>query len=246
MKDLTIINQDGQLLVDSRQVAEMVGKEHSHLLRDIKGYISILGPNPKVDSAQFFIESTYVDKQNQERPCYLITKMGCEMVANKLTGEKGVLFTAAYVSKFNQMEQQTLPALTQTQIIAAVAQQAADQEQKILKLSNEVQSIRDVVALNTTNWREDTKNLITRIAEKLGGFEHIQNVRKESYKQLNARINVSLERRVTNKRQRMALEGACKSKIDKINPLDVIGEDPKLLEAYVAIVKEMAIKYGAA
>jgi hypothetical protein len=30
--------------------------------------------------------------------------MGCEMVANKLTGEKGVLFTAAYIMRFNEME----------------------------------------------------------------------------------------------------------------------------------------------
>jgi hypothetical protein len=37
-------------------------------------------------------------------PCFLLTKMGCEMVANKLTGEKGVLFTAAYVIEFNRME----------------------------------------------------------------------------------------------------------------------------------------------
>jgi hypothetical protein len=31
--------------------------------------------------------------------------MGCEMVANKLTGMKGVLFTAAYVTLFSRMEQ---------------------------------------------------------------------------------------------------------------------------------------------
>ena len=37
-------------------------------------------------------------------PCYLLSKMGCEMVANKLTGEKGILFTAAYVKRFNEME----------------------------------------------------------------------------------------------------------------------------------------------
>jgi len=30
--------------------------------------------------------------------------MGCEMIAHKLIGEKGVLFTAAYVAKFNEME----------------------------------------------------------------------------------------------------------------------------------------------
>ena len=37
-------------------------------------------------------------------PCYLISKMGCEVIGNKLTGEKGILFTVAYVTKFNAME----------------------------------------------------------------------------------------------------------------------------------------------
>jgi len=84
------------------------------------------------------------------------------------------------------------------------------------------------------------------MADKLGGFDHIQNVRKESYKQLNARIGVDVDRRLLNKRQRMALEGVCKSKCAKVNYLDIIGEDKKLLETYLAIIKEMAIKAGVA
>jgi hypothetical protein len=52
----------------------------------------------------FFLESTYLDAKGETRPCYLVSKMGCEMVANKLIGEKGILFTAAYVAKFNEME----------------------------------------------------------------------------------------------------------------------------------------------
>ena len=40
--------------------------------------------------------------------CYLCTKMGCEMLGNKQRGEKGILFTAKYVKKFNEMEQQIL------------------------------------------------------------------------------------------------------------------------------------------
>ena len=32
--------------------------------------------------------------------CYECTKMGCELLANKLTGEKGILFTAKYVKRF--------------------------------------------------------------------------------------------------------------------------------------------------
>lgn len=39
-------------------------------------------------------------------PCYLITRKGCEMIANKLTGKKGVLFTAAYVTAFEKMQEQ--------------------------------------------------------------------------------------------------------------------------------------------
>ncbi len=55
--------------------------------------------------SDFFIESSYVDSTGRTLPCYLLSKMGCEMVANKLTGEKGILFTAAYVAKFNEMEE---------------------------------------------------------------------------------------------------------------------------------------------
>lgn len=38
MNELTIIDHQGKKVIDSRQVSEMVGKEHKHLLRDIKGY----------------------------------------------------------------------------------------------------------------------------------------------------------------------------------------------------------------
>jgi hypothetical protein len=44
----------------------------------------------------------------------------------------------------------------------------------------------------------------------------------------------------------MAEEGICKSKRDKLNKMDIIAEDKKLIEGYIAITKELAIKYGAA
>ena len=107
MNNLTIINHKGTNVTDSREVAEKIGKKHAHLMRDIQGYISILDPNPNLDSANFFVASTYQDANNQTRPCYLLTKQGCEMVANKMTGQKGILFTAEYVQAFNKMEKVT-------------------------------------------------------------------------------------------------------------------------------------------
>lgn len=107
MNSLSIINQNGINVTDSREVSEKTGKRHDHLIRDIQGYIKVLDLNPNLGAANFFIPSTYKDINNQERPCYLLTKQGCEMVANKMTGQKGVLFTAEYVQAFNKMEKFT-------------------------------------------------------------------------------------------------------------------------------------------
>lgn len=45
-------------------------------------------------------------------------------------------------------------------------------------------------------------------------------------------------------RRRMAEEGTSKSKRDKTTKVDVIAADKKLIEGYLIIIKEMAIKYG--
>ncbi|HBF5445006.1 TPA: phage antirepressor KilAC domain-containing protein [Clostridioides difficile] len=106
MSNLTIINQNNQFLVESREVAELIEKKHDNLLRDIRGYKKILEDSSNLRSQDFFIESTYINTQNKIQPCYLLTKKGCDMVANKMTGEKGIIFTAIYVTKFEEMEQE--------------------------------------------------------------------------------------------------------------------------------------------
>lgn len=104
--NLKTIEVDGQVITvtDSREVALKIGKEHSELLKDIRKYIGYLAEG-NFHLGDFFIEDTYKDKNNQLRPCYQLTKQGCEMVANKMTGKKGTLFTATYVQAFNQMEE---------------------------------------------------------------------------------------------------------------------------------------------
>ena len=103
MNQLKVIPFNGQLVTDSREVAEMVGKRHDHLLADIKKYVGVLD-SQDFGSADFFISHTYTNSQNKVMPCYLLTRKGCDMVANKMTGEKGILFTATYVTKFEEME----------------------------------------------------------------------------------------------------------------------------------------------
>lgn len=118
------------------------------------------------------------------------------------------------------------------------------QAEKLEQLDVKVTSIKEVVALNPTQWRKDSASIINKIAKDLGGYEHIKPIRDEIYRLLEQRMGVALNIRLTNKKKTMSLNGVCKSKIDKLNQLDVIADDKKLIEGYIAIVKEMAVKYG--
>src|SRR3990167_11290103 len=94
---------NGNWVADSREVAEMTDKQHGHLLRDVDGYVAILAES-NFGVSDFFIESSYLDATGRTLRKYDCTRKGCDMIANKMTGEKGVLFTAAYVTKFEEME----------------------------------------------------------------------------------------------------------------------------------------------
>lgn len=97
--------------ITSMEVAEMMETEHWKLLRKIdggkdrKGYVQILTDN-QMGVSDYFIPSSYTDASGKENKCYEVTKLGCDFLANKSTGEKGVLFTARYVKRFYEMEHQ--------------------------------------------------------------------------------------------------------------------------------------------
>lgn len=97
------MNELAQKYLDSREVAEMVEKQHNDLLKDIRRYVEQLGEG-NISHTDFFTESQYTDKSNRQKPCYLVTKKGCEFIAHKLTGIKGTEFTAKYINRFHEME----------------------------------------------------------------------------------------------------------------------------------------------
>lgn len=111
-KQVEIIKQvNNQEAMDSRDVAKMIGKRHRDLMRDIRRYISEMATSAKLRALDFFIESSYEDAKGETRDCYLLTKQGCEFVANKLTGKKGTIFTATYVGLFNEYQKEHNDAL---------------------------------------------------------------------------------------------------------------------------------------
>lgn len=191
---------------------------------------------------------------------YILSEQGYFTLVSLMRTEKAKelrkKFRREYFAMRKQIKEQK-PACIEDLIIMQ-AQSLKDMRQQVNQANNnalranklaieaqeEVKSIKEVVSLDTTSWRSETQTLIAKIARNQGGFEHINLLKSESYELLNKRFGVNLDIRLTNKRRRMAEEGVSKSKRDKTNYLDVISEDKKLIEGYVAIVKDMAIKYG--
>jgi hypothetical protein len=58
------------------------------------------------------------------------------------------------------------------------------------------------------------------------------------------RFAIDIKKRVTNKKRKAYDEGTPKSRCDRISGVDAIADDKKAIEAYLTIIKEMAIKHG--
>jgi len=118
MKGLTVVTHKGQFAIESREVAGMVSKQHKDLLESIRKYEEFL-TGGDFRSFDFFAPSTYIDGKGEKRPCYFLTRKGCDLVANKMTGKRGVLFSATYINKFDEMERASYgkPHLTADQAL---------------------------------------------------------------------------------------------------------------------------------
>lgn len=250
MQELQIVKQKNELYVDSREVAETVGKQHKNLIRDIENYESVILQSSKLSLDDYFIQSTYLGGNNQNYKHYLLTKKGCDMVANKMTGEKGILFTAMYVDAFHKMDahikEQSQLNVPQTPMQALEMMFSVQKEQQEFnnRIETEVTGIRNIVGMETKNWRNDTNKVLGAIAQHLGGGEKHKTIRMEAYKLLEEKGRCKLEQRMNNRKAKMLSKGATKTQINKLSKLDVINDEPRIIEIYISVIKSMAIKYG--
>lgn len=244
MSQLVVI-ENGRPVTDSLTVAETFGRTHDNVLRDIRTLecsdeFSLLN----------FAESTYTNDRGRKYPKYIITEQGFAFLVMGYTGKEAARFKEMYIAEFGKMrEQLNRPQqMTAAELIAAMAnqhvmleRQQAEQAKRLEAVEKRMDDTAEILALNPTEWRKKVTHIINKIAKARGG--DYQGVRQESYDLLEERAKCSLSIRLTNRKQKMALEGAAKSKIEKVSRVDVIADDARLTEIYLAIVKEMAIRY---
>lgn len=230
--ELVVINIGERKGIDSREVAEMIGKSHSHLMRDIRGYIEVILTSPNLDSLDFFIESKYEDTKGETRPCYLITKQGCEMVANKLTGEKGILFTAEYVQAFNKMDEQInkVKQLSPMKMLELQFKALKEQEDKIKEVDQDLQNFKVDIPLFGSEQYDLQKMVRAKGTNILGGRKAAaykdKSLRQRLYADLQGEIKRQFDVTTYKAIKRSQLEIA-KEIVDNYKPPYALAEEIK-------------------
>ncbi len=257
---------EGEKVVLAKTIAEI----HGVRLNDIQSLINenidefeegidILDLKNSTDSIGSLLEVGFT-KQSiaNSKNIYLLSEQGYMALVSLMRTEKAKELRKKFRREYFAMrkvvkeEKSNLDNLSpQLQLLINMELEQKRLRQQLNEVNNnalsakaEIKEIRQVVNLDTTNWRSETRTLIAKIARKQGDLKYIRDFTNESYELLDKRLGVSLERRFNNKRLRMIDSGVSKTTLSKLNYLDVIAEDKKLIEGYVAIVKDMAIKYG--
>src|SRR5699024_10167330 len=128
------------------------------------------------------------------------------------------------------------------QALIGIERRQNEQDKRLDEVEKTTNDIKEVFSLNTLNWRKEVNRIINAISRSNGGT--YSQTRRKSYADLELRARCNLKRRLDNMVKRAREAGARKREVNNLNYLDVIARDEKLVEIYLTIVKEMAIKYG--
>lgn len=202
-----------QQTITSVEVAEMVGKPHNDLMKDIRRYISHFNEG-NISHVEFFTENTYLDKKGQERPCYLVTKKGCEFIAHKLTGVKGTEFTAKYINRFHEMEDQIRVPKSPMELLEMEFAALKQVDSKIDAINQDLQEFKETLPLLPADADDVKAEVNKRVIDCLGGKNsnayHDSSIRgkvySDIYRELKRQFEVSKYNCIQRNQKSIAIE----------------------------------------
>jgi Rha family phage regulatory protein len=231
MNELIISNNP----ITSMQIAEITGKRHADIMRDIRDEIEKLNAGGISNERKFALVD-YIDSKGEKRPCYQLSKEGVLQLAAR--------YDAVVRARLIELAMRQDKPQSIEDLIIMQAQSMKELRGQVSQLTGTIGNIKEAVISEPDNWREDINRKLNKIAKALGNNK-FKEIRSESYKLLEQRAGVNLEVRLDNKRLRMLKEGMSRTAINQANKIDIIDSDKKLREIYGKIVSEYLIKYVA-
>ena len=123
----------------SLEIAEVTGKRHDSILRDIRNILS-----QGVD-AHNFVETSYTDKSNRQQKCYTLTKKGCLILASGYD----VILREKIINRWEELETKERNQYQVPQSFAEALMLAAKQQEQIEEQQRQLEATsKEIVELN--------------------------------------------------------------------------------------------------
>ncbi|MBC1459323.1 Rha family transcriptional regulator [Listeria newyorkensis] len=240
-----VVMKNEQAVTSSLQVAETFEKRHDNVLRDIESL-----KKDVLNFEEMFYDSTEPDAYGRDRKVIYMNRDGFTLLAMGFNGKKAMQFKLKYIEEFNKMDKHIKQQLDtahlspELQIVNGLFKALANQELATKQLETKIEDMKEILSINSNEWRNKVNRILKRIANNMGGAEPYKSARNMSYERFEIKAHCDLNRRLENRKTKMAAKGMSKTAIQKLNKLDCISEDERLIEIYLSVVQQMAIQFG--
>ncbi|MDU0981187.1 MAG: phage regulatory protein/antirepressor Ant [Phocaeicola vulgatus] len=183
MADLVFQNSNGNDVTTSLIVAQVFGKEHKNVVRDIEN----LSCSENFNRLNFE-RITYKDARNREQTAYEMTKDGFSFLVMGYTGAKAGEFKERFINEFNRREfllKDDDYILMRSQQILQKRLEAS--EEKIKQLESQAEQQQETIELQQQE--------LTQSAPKVSYYDnHLQSVNTQTSTQAAKQIGMDAEK----------------------------------------------------
>lgn len=160
--------ENGQAVTDSLTVAEVFGKRHDVVLRDIRTQMDYAGEE---FTAHNFVEGVYKDKNNQNRPKINLSEEAFTLVAMSYNTKEAVQMKIKFIQEFKRMRD-TLQTISSPSYMIEDpikrAQMWIEEQKQRLMLEQQVAEAQPKVTYYDTILKSTKLLNITQIAKDYG------------------------------------------------------------------------------
>lgn len=191
MSNLVFI-ENNKVVTDSLTVADVFGKEHARVMRDIRE----LGCSEEFRVGNF-AESSYINSQNKELPKYFMSQKGFTLLAMGYTGKEAMKFKEAYIEEFERMERylHEPKPLTEREQLMASMKLSLETAEEITQVKGEVKEIRSMVENQITLDYGEQRRIQKAVGHKIYELENNPKKRQalfsELYREIKDRFGVA-------------------------------------------------------
>ena len=186
-----VIMKDQQAVTTSLQVAEVFGKEHKNVLRDISN-LNL----DRLNFEQMFMESTEPDLYGRDRRIYYMNRDGFTLLAMGFTGKKALDFKLKYIEAFNNMEEAIKEERIQLpsdpmKVLELIFEASKNTDKKVERIDKDVDYLKNNQRLDQTEYSYISRKVSNKVNEyvQIRGLSLTAPQRSKLFKDINRGIN---------------------------------------------------------